>query len=390
MKTPNSSQRILSIDGFRAITMVLMLFVNDIPGLRNIPHWLHHAAATEDMLGFSDTIFPAFLFAVGLSIPFAIQKRMEKGESLLKVLWHIVERTIALVVMGLFTVNLDTLDGNACVIPHHWFAILMVVGFFLIWSVYPKVKDWKKYLFPGMRIAGVALLLGLYLIYKGYDGQPFGIQWWGILGLIGWTYLVAVLTYLITRTSLVRTLIAWGVFIALSVLTHAGVLNLGFIPGDMTLHALGVSGVLVAILMQHLGNKENPRRFILALCGAGALMLIGFFLSYPHWIISKIQATPTWLFICLAIYFPLFGLLYWLMDTRGITKWFGIIKPAGTVTLTCYIIPYLWYNVQGMLGWWYPEALGEGVPGLIKSLVFALIIVQIAGLLTKVKVRLKV
>ena len=48
--------RIATIDVFRAITMFLMLFVNDIPGVKQIPHWLLHAKADEDMLGFSDII----------------------------------------------------------------------------------------------------------------------------------------------------------------------------------------------------------------------------------------------------------------------------------------------------------------------------------------------
>ena len=49
-------QRVAAVDVFRALTMFLMLFVNDIPGLKNIPHWLKHAEMNEDMLGFSDTI----------------------------------------------------------------------------------------------------------------------------------------------------------------------------------------------------------------------------------------------------------------------------------------------------------------------------------------------
>ena len=31
--------RVEALDIFRALTMFLMLFVNDIPGLRDIPHW---------------------------------------------------------------------------------------------------------------------------------------------------------------------------------------------------------------------------------------------------------------------------------------------------------------------------------------------------------------
>ena len=53
--------RIATIDVFRAITMFLMLFVNDIPGVKQIPHWLLHAEMNEDMLGFSDISFPCFL-----------------------------------------------------------------------------------------------------------------------------------------------------------------------------------------------------------------------------------------------------------------------------------------------------------------------------------------
>ena len=69
--------RIATIDVFRAITMFLMLFVNDIPGVKQIPHWLLHAEMNEDMLGFSDIIFPCFLFVMGMSVPFAIVKRQE-------------------------------------------------------------------------------------------------------------------------------------------------------------------------------------------------------------------------------------------------------------------------------------------------------------------------
>lgn len=384
-------QRILAIDGFRAVTLLLMLFVNDIPGLHGVPHWLHHAGWNEDMLGFSDTIFPAFLFAVGLSIPLAIQNRMEKGDSLWRVLLHIGERTFALLLMGLFMVNLDSLDSSTCVLSHHWYVICMVIGFFLVWNSYPHAETKSmKYLFIGLRMAGTALLVFLYLIYKGNNGQLFGIQWWGILGLIGWTYMVCALVYLFTKQYLMRTMVVWVLFVVLSVLTHSGVLNLGVVPSDMTLHALGMSGVLTAILMQRLAHKKSSGRFLLFLSGLGLIMLAAFFVSHPYWIISKIQATPTWLFICTAIYFPLFGLFYWLMDVKGKTGWFAAIKPAGTVTLTCYMLPYVWYSVQGLLGWWYPHWMNTGIPGLIRSLVYSLIIVQLAWLLMKLKVRLKV
>ena len=85
--------------------MLLMLWVNEYAGVKDLPHWMYHAAAQEDMMGFSDIIFPAFLFAMGMAVPFAVQNRLKKGDSLLQVSLHILLRTVALVVMGLFTVN---------------------------------------------------------------------------------------------------------------------------------------------------------------------------------------------------------------------------------------------------------------------------------------------
>lgn len=85
-------KRIASVDILRALTMLTMLFVNDFAGMSGLPHWLHHAAADEDMLGFSDLVFPAFIFCMGLSIPFAIGARYRKGDSQLQVLGHQIGR----------------------------------------------------------------------------------------------------------------------------------------------------------------------------------------------------------------------------------------------------------------------------------------------------------
>lgn len=382
--------RIATIDVFRAITMFLMLFVNDIPGLRQIPHWMLHARMDEDMLGFSDIIFPCFLFVMGMSVPFAILKREEKGDAIGNTLKHIIERTFALVIMGLFTVNLGSYDGAATGLPYAWYVILLVLSIFLIWNLYPKSTGIRKRLFQGMKIAGILLMIGLFCIFEGKNGAVFAPKWWGILGLIGWTYLVTSIVFLIVRTRLVYMTLAWLVFMSLSVLTHSGVLDLSFLPSDMTHHALGISGAFASVLLIHYGNREKPSQFIGWMIGLGILMLVLFFVSHPYWIISKIQATPTWLFVCNSISFFLVALLYYLTDVKGKVDWFMIIKPAGTVTLTCYMIPYFWYAVQRLIGFHYPDFLCAGVPGLCRSLLFSLVIVWIAGALTKVNVRLKI
>ncbi len=388
-------QRIAAVDVFRALTMLLMLFVNDIPGLQNVPHWLMHAEADEDMLGFSDIVFPAFLFCMGMSVSLAIQNRYNKGDTTLQVIAHIFRRTVALVTMGLFSLNSGGIEGG---LSHQWFSLLMVIAFFLVWGVYPKAEGAKKVLFTALKVAGV-LLLAFLVVYKDIHGKPFQTGWWGILGLIGWTYAVCAGIYLFTRENLQRNAIAWFAVTLLAIVGHSGLLPEGygsrvvllpFIPGDWTLHAFGMSGLLASLLMQRHADAQCPGRFIGMLCALGAGMFILALVSHGYWIVSKIQATPTWLFYCLALLLPLFGFFYWLTDVKGKAHWFHIIKPAGAATLTCYMLPYVWYAGWQLLHLHYPEALRSGVPGLLRSLLFSFVIVWLTGLLVKGKIKLKV
>ena len=61
--------------------MFIMIFVNDFWKVHDVPHWLEHAVYGEDFMGLADIVFPCFLFAVGMSIPYAIERRYAKGFS---------------------------------------------------------------------------------------------------------------------------------------------------------------------------------------------------------------------------------------------------------------------------------------------------------------------
>ena len=54
-----------AIDMLRGLTMFLMIFVNDLWTVGDVPHWLEHAGTHEDAMGLSDIVFPLFLFVVG-------------------------------------------------------------------------------------------------------------------------------------------------------------------------------------------------------------------------------------------------------------------------------------------------------------------------------------
>lgn len=394
MIKPLDTGRIAAIDVFRALTMTLMLFVNDIPSLADIPHWLLHAGYSEDMMGFSDTIFPAFLFCMGASVPLAIEHRYRKGDTTLQVVAHVFWRVVALVVMGLFTLNCTGFSDG---LSYTAFTVLMVLGFFLSWGTYPK--SMKRSVSTAMQAAGAIILVGL-ILYCDLHGKPFRQSWWGILGLIGWTYAVCAVVYIFTRYRLRYMIGVWVAAVGLSLLSHSsiipedyaiGFIQLPFIPSDWTLHALGVSGMLSTLIMLRLARNEATRmRFYTIMLAAGVVFLALGFVCHQYWIISKIQATPSWLFYCLAMFCPLYALLFWQCDACGHTRWATVIRPAGTATLTCYIIPYLWYAMLQELHVHFPEVLCAGWPGLLRSAVYSLLIVQITGIVARAGIKLKV
>jgi hypothetical protein len=165
---------------------------------------------------------------------------------------------------------------------------------------------------------------------------------------------------------------------------------LPFLPGGWTGHALCMSGMAATVLMRYFKEREGRLCLTGLFLGIGLLMLCLGLWAHPHWIISKIQATPTWLFFCLAIYFPLMALFYWVTDVWGRSGWLRIIQPAGTATLTCYLLPYLWYPLRGLTGFHFPWNWYNGLSGLLLSLLYALTVIQVVRLMEKVGWRIKV
>ena len=389
-------KRIASIDIIRALTMFFMIFVNDLWTLEGIPEWLGHASRGEDRLGFADIIFPLFLFIVGLSIPFAFKARRKKGDSEVQIFWHIVKRSFALVVMGFFMVNLENINRELLLISKPVYQILMATAFVLIWNIYPEGKAFKRIPEWVMNVLGILILVFLAIIYEGgtvEDPHWMRPAWWGILGLIGWAYLVISTLYLLVGNRLVWLALLWIGFILLNVFQEVkpfdGFPDIEIIIGASN-HALVLSGLLASVFYVTLNEKDKIKEF-LAVLGILAIVSIAFGLvTRPEWGIAKMGGTPSWTTICAGIGFGSFGILYILADIMNIRKWATVLGPAGRATLTCYLVPYFYYGFYSIIGISLPIFLRTGYIGIVKSLLFALLIVIITGGLEKLKIKLKI
>ena len=124
---------------------------------------------------------------------------------------------------------------------------------------------------------------------------------------------------------------------------------------------------------------------------AGCASIAAGFLVRPYTDgISKIRATPAWILICIGIAILTFELMIYLVDFKGKKNWFKLIWPAGTATLTCYLIPYLQVGFYKLFNFRYPHMLNYGWGGFLRSWAVAFIVVIIGGFLEKRKLKLKV
>ena len=392
-----TTHRLASIDIFRAVTMMLMIFVNDLWTLSGIPDWLGHVSAGEDGLGLADVVFPAFLFIVGLSIPMAIKARRKKGENNAQIIVHIAKRSFALIIMGLFMVNLENTSSELLPISKRAWQILMVVAIMLIWNDYRDKKAFGRVPEWILQVLGILILVGIAIIYRGGNPDNPGwmkVHWWGILGLIGWAYFFVSLIYLWIGDRILLISVALALLYFFNV--NEETLWLGRLPRMLLVvsasnHASVLSGVLASLILTRAVEKERLSLFFAAGLGVSvALIAFGLF-TRPEWGINKIGATPSWTAICAGISFLSFILFYLLTDRLGLVDWANVIKPAGRSTLTCYIVPYWFYPIfLATIAAILPAVWFTGYLGIVKSLFFALLVIWITGLLERINIRLKV
>lgn len=385
------NQRIISIDALRGITIFVMIFVNELASVKNVPQWMKHMPADADAMTFVDLVFPAFLFIVGMSVPFAFNARLIKGDSP-KVIWtHTLKRALALIIIGVYMVNAEYgYDVSKMIIAPAFWGFLAYAMPIPIWNKYPKdFSLWLKFI---LQYGGILILIALYFLYVQEETGKIGItpKWWGILGLIGWAYLISVIYYWLVSGRL------WAMiaFLILCIAANSANLTKGlvlpewlsFIAGHLTHATLVTAGIVISLLFF---DKKIENKINWSVIGFIVLFFsVGFFLR-QYYGISKIQGTPAWTLISAGICTVLFYFLYWLMEVKKQTKWSEFFMPAAANPLLIYILPGViyYFNLAFKISI-IPEYFREGIPGIIWSLVFSTIMLFVMKIFNKFKIQL--
>jgi predicted acyltransferase len=388
-----NKNRIQSIDIMRGLTLFLMLFVNDLytPG---VPKWLVHTTAQEDGMGLADWVFPGFLFMVGLSIPFAFMAREKKGESTAQLLSHIFIRALSLLLIGVFIVNTENYNAELTGMNKYLWAILVYISIFLIWNNYPRGSK-----FTLLKYVGILGLLLLAIVYRSGTPEDIGwmtTSWWGILGLIGWGYLVSALTYWWLKDSIIGIASMWIFFIILNMLAQTsyldflspiepvfGVILNGNVP------SIVICGLLIGTLLKK--YKTDYKQFLIFIIPIGIVCIVAAFVFRNWFIISKIIGTPSWAMLCNGISILLFALLFYLIDIKKWEKWSMPFLPAGQNSLTTYLAPdILYYTIWSLnLSILFYKQAENAWLAVAGSIVWAFAMIGFAALLSKINIRLK-
>ncbi len=312
--------RVMSIDALRGFDMFWLMNGRGIvlAWAALAGGWWEEAARVQfshsDFMGswvgfnFWDFIAPLFLFVIGLSMPYSISRRLERGESRRRLYRHIVQRTVVLIVLGWL------MNG--------WLAFQLPLR---LSGVLPRVA--LSYFIAALIVMGASR--------RGQVAWTAGILlgYWAVMALVPVPgYGAGVYTAAGNLSGYIDRLLLPGKYCCAPYVPygdHMGIL--GTFPSAMHV-MLGVfCGYLVRSALPH-------RRKLLILAGGGvASLAVGkawglvFPIIMPLWTSSFVLYSNGWSML-------LFALFYWIIDVRGYRKWAFPFVVIGMNAIAIYVL----------------------------------------------------
>lgn len=205
-------ERLISLDVFRGLTILLMTIVNNPGDWGHVyPPLLHaewHGCTPTDL------VFPFFIFIMGVAVPLAMPDKFYDGTTFNKIL----VRSLRMLCLGIFfnffgKIQLFGLEGIPLLIGR--LVITIAVGYALMGTFSSKVKN---------ILAFSILFIYLFLAYSGIEAYS-DVRLPGVLQRIAIVYFVVSLLYLKTSQ---RTQIITGIVLLLS---YWAIMTLIPVPG---------------------------------------------------------------------------------------------------------------------------------------------------------------
>jgi predicted acyltransferase len=331
------SARLTSLDAFRGLTVASMMLVNN-PGSDPVYTQLDHAAWSG--WTFTDTVFPFFLWIVGVALTLSTAKRVQEGANREKLLLHVLRRSVLLYAFGLFLAGF----------PYFHLAHIRIPG------VLP-------------RIAVCYLVASLIFLYTGWRTQIASI-----VVLFSAYWLLMTLAPLpcsgVDRFDVNCNFARYvdGLFLSGHMWGHTKVWDPEGIVS--TLPAIGTT--LFGVLTGHLlGMKLEPSRLTVYLVAQGvALVALGELLSI--WMpINKSLWTVPYATLMAGLASLEFAAFYWIADVRGYKRWLKPLVIYGSNAIVVFVLSGIVGRLLGLIQVIAPNGTRQSLGSRIYEACFA-------------------
>jgi len=288
------------IGGERIFTSIFQIWPNSFTGAlaRNMEH------AGWEGFYFYDQIFPLFLFLVGLLIPMVILRNKQKGKTNKEIFFHIIKRTIILILLGLANYGLLRFDWPAM----RWSSVLGRIGIcYFFASLLVLHTNWRI-----QAIVIIAILVGYWAAVQFIPVPGYGP---GVLTPEG------CLTTWLDQKIIPGTL-------GLGIYDRQGILS--------TFTAL--ASTLIGVLAGYwLCTERTENQKTVGFIAAGVILLVAgwiwgqfFFISRNVWTSSFVLYTSGWSFLAMALF-------YWIIEVKGYRKWTFFLVVIGMNSVTIWV-----------------------------------------------------
>ena len=322
-----TSERLVSLDVFRGGTIASMVLVNDPGSWDHIYAPLEHAPWNG--WTFTDTVFPFFLWIVGVAMTLSFAKRMERGDDRKRLFLHVLKRAAILFAIGLF------LNG----FPYFHLSRIRYLGvlqriaicYLIAASIFLTVRV------RGIIVIIVALLSGYWLLMAFYPVPGCGA---GHLD-VGCNFARYV-------DGLVLSGHMWS---QTKVWDPEGVIST--IPAI----ASTLFGVLMGYLLR--SARSAPEKATWMFVMGNGLLATGLIIN--QWLpINKNLWTSTFSIFMAGLASVVFACCYWLIDVQGYRRWSRPFAIYGMNAIAMFILTGLIGRMLGLIKIG-PDSLGTWI-----------------------------
>jgi heparan-alpha-glucosaminide N-acetyltransferase len=313
---PSAQQRYLALDAYRGFIMLILVsggfglaaLARLNPAFGGMAYQTDHAP--WEWITFWDLIQPAFMFMVGVAMPFALARRIEQGATRRQLFWHVVSRSFRLILMSQI---LGSISGGR--LHFQLINVLAQIGitYFLCYLIMQLKFRWQ---------AGIAALLlighwALFVAFPGTEG-PF-----------------------MSKTTNIGAVIDTFVF------GHPNPgywTTINFITSTVTT----LFGLWIGQLIQ--SRRSHGEKMRIIAISAAACLGLGLVMHPWNPIIKKI-CTTSFTFYSAGWVLLMLLAFYWVVEEKGYRKWTFPLVVVGANSIFIY-------SVANVLHGWLDRAVG--------------------------------